>query len=70
MTTRVSSQPPTVAAVVPPRTEYLPLDEGLWRAWVQKNEKQDKVRFARRIKVIGILVVLLALGAFAQRLIG
>jgi hypothetical protein len=66
MTTRACSQSQTVTATGPPRTEYLPLDEARWQAWVEKNEKQDKVRFARRIKVIAIIVVVLTFGAMAH----
>jgi len=30
------------------------LDERIWRAWIQKNEAQDKVRFTRRVRVIAL----------------
>jgi hypothetical protein len=46
------------------------LDERLWRAWVEKNEKRDKMQLARRVKVIGILVALFALGILAQKASG
>ena len=54
----------------PPQTENPQLDEGLWRAWIEKNEKRDKVKLARRVKVIAILVVLLSLAALIQRVAG
>ena len=37
------------------------LDERVWQAWLAKNAAQDKVRFARRVKVIGFLAVALVL---------
>jgi len=66
MTTQITPLQ-TVQTAVPPRTENPPLDEGLWRAWVEKNEKRDKVKLARRVRVITIVVVLLALAALVQR---
>jgi hypothetical protein len=39
----------------------LEIDERVWQAWIQKNAAQDKVRFARRIKVIGLVLVFLSL---------
>ena len=41
----------------------LEIDERVWQAWIQKNAAQDKVRFARRVKRIGIASVFLALSA-------
>jgi hypothetical protein len=41
----------------------LEIDERVWQAWIQKNAAQDKVRFARRVKIIGIASVFLALTA-------
>ena len=46
------------------------LDERVWQAWIEKNEKRDKMKFARRVKVIAILVALFALGILAQRAAG
>ena len=43
------------------------VDERIWEAWIQKNEAQDKVRFARRVRVIGLASVFLALGALLWR---
>lgn len=39
------------------------LDERVWQAWIQKNEGEDKVRFARRVRVIGIASAFMALSA-------
>ena len=39
------------------------LDERIWQAWIQKNEAQDQVRFRRRVKVIGLVSLCLALSA-------
>jgi len=46
------------------------LDERLWRTWMEKNEKRDRMKLARRVKVIGILVALFALGILAQKAAG
>jgi hypothetical protein len=54
----------------PPQTENPQLDERLWRAWIERNEKRDKVKLARRVKVIAILLVLLAVGALVQSVAG
>ena len=43
------------------------VDERTWQAWIQKNEAQDKVRFARRVKVIELVSLFLALSALLWR---
>ena len=51
-----------------PQIEQNPqLDERTWQGWIQKNEGRDKVRFARRVKMIGIVALLLALSALLWR---
>jgi len=35
------------------------LDERVWQAWLAKNAAQDKVRFSRRVRVIGFAAVAL-----------
>jgi hypothetical protein len=69
MTRQFTSQLETVQTAVA-RTQNPQLDERLWQAWVEKNEKLDKVKFARRVKAIAILVVLLALAALVHRVAG
>ena len=44
------------------------LDERVWQACVKKNEAQDKVRFARRVRVIGLVTAFLALSALLWKL--
>jgi hypothetical protein len=34
------------------------LDEAVWKAWVQKNEAKDRIRSARRPKILGFVVIL------------
>ena len=41
------------------------LDERIWQAWIQKNDALDKLRHARRLKVIGVVAVLLAVIALS-----
>jgi hypothetical protein len=45
-------------------------DQGLWRAWIEKNEKRDRMKLARRVKVIAILVALFALGILVEKAAG
>ena len=63
-----STQLPPVQKVMASQTEIPQLDERLWRAWVEKNKQRDKVKFARRVKVIAILIVL-ALAVLVQRMV-
>ena len=46
------------------------LDESAWRAWIEKNEKRDKVKLARRVKVIAVLIALFALAVLGQKVAG
>jgi hypothetical protein len=51
------------------QTEKQPeLDERVWQAWLAKNAAQDKVRFTRRLRVIGFIAVALALFGLLWRL--
>jgi hypothetical protein len=43
---------------VPPRKNGPKLDEEVWQAWVRKNEAKDKVRLARRKKILAIVLML------------
>jgi hypothetical protein len=43
------------------------LDEQLWRVWVEKNEKRDKLKLERAIRILAIVPVLIALAALLQR---
>ena len=43
------------------------LDEAVWNAWVKKNEAKDQTRFARRKKIVGILLVLGIVVLLVQR---
>jgi hypothetical protein len=40
------------------------LDEGVWQAWMRKNEAKDKVRLAR-LKTVLPIVLMLGIAAFA-----
>jgi len=51
------------------QTDKIPeLDERVWQAWIKKNEAQDKIRFARRVKVVGLVTAFLLLGALLAKL--
>ena len=45
------------------------VDEAVWRAWVEKNKAQDKFRFARRLRIMGVVAVLLTVSALLWRFI-
>jgi hypothetical protein len=66
MTRQVIRETQTVERPNPPPTEVPQLDEGLWQAWIEKNERLDKMRFARRVKVIAILFLIFGVVALAR----
>jgi len=45
------------------------IDEAVWRAWVEKNKAQDKSRFARRLRIMGVVAVFLTVIALLWRFI-
>jgi hypothetical protein len=49
-----------------PDSEGPQLNEGLWRAWIEKNERAENLRFVRRVKVTVLLAVLLGALALAR----
>jgi hypothetical protein len=58
MTRQAIPEIQTFARPAPVPAEEPQLDEGLWQAWIQKNERRDKMKFERRVKVIAIVVVI------------
>ena len=56
-----SIQPPPHTTQVSPVPADARSDERVWQAWKQKNERRDRMRFTRRLRVVAILVVLVAL---------
>jgi hypothetical protein len=50
----VVSTPVSVTAALP---TSVPLDEERWRAWQTGNRLKDQQRSARRVRVLGILVI-------------
>ena len=46
------------------------IDEGIWQAWVSKNKAQDQFRFARRLRVMGLVTVFLTVNALLWRFTG
>ena len=66
MTRQVLPELQTFARPQPLPMEVRQLDEGLWQAWIEKNERLDKIRFARRVKVIAILVLILGVVALVR----
>jgi hypothetical protein len=57
-----------VQSLVLQATENPQLDERLWKAWIERNEKRDKVRFLRRVRVTVILASLISLATLVQKL--
>jgi hypothetical protein len=43
------------------------IDDAVWQAWVKKNKAQDKLRFARRLRIVGVAAVFLTLSALLWR---
>jgi len=58
---------PHTTQVAAPFANDPQLDERLWQAWKLRNERRDKVRTARFVKLAAILVVLGALAALVRR---
>ena len=46
------------------------IDEAIWQAWVENNKAKDKFRFARRLRVIALVMALLAVSALLWRFTG
>ena len=63
MTRQVIPKMETFERPIAQPTEVRQLDEGVWNAWIEKNEHRDKIKGARRVKVIAILILIL--GAIA-----
>jgi len=36
----------------------LELDEDVWQAWIKKNEALDRLRFARRLRILALVAVI------------
>ena len=70
MTSQITPESQPVPPTVSKQTQSPQLDERLWQAWVEKNKKFDRLRFARRVKVTAILVSLLTLVALFRSLFG
>ena len=45
------------------------IDEAVWRVWLEKNKAQDKFRFARRLRIMGVVAVFLTVIALLWRFI-
>ena len=43
------------------------LDERIWQAWLRKNKAQDKMRLARRVRVIKLVSLVLVVSAVLWR---
>ena len=43
------------------------IHEAVWRMWVEKNKAQDKFRFARRLRIMGVVAVFLTMSALLWR---
>ena len=66
--TTIQFTPKSEAVPTPtPRTEIPQLDERVWQAWIERNEKRDNEKFVRRVKVLAILAVVLALAGLVTR---
>ena len=43
------------------------IDEDTWHAWIKKNETQDRLRFARRVRVLAVVFIIAAFAALVWR---
>jgi hypothetical protein len=41
-----------------PKKDEPTLDEEVWQAWIKKNEAQDRLRFARRLRVLALVAAI------------
>jgi hypothetical protein len=46
------------------------IDEGVWQAWLKKNEAQDRIRYKRRVKITALVAVFVTVSALLWRFIG
>lgn len=66
MTRQISPEIQTSGRLNPSTTTVPSLDEEVWQTWIKKNERLDKIKFARRVKVIAILVLILSVAALVR----
>jgi hypothetical protein len=69
-TPTIAPETQAVPRTLPPVTETPQLDERLWQGWLEKNERLDQMRFARRVRIVTILVVVLAMAAVVRGVYG
>ena len=43
------------------------VDEAVWNAWVKNNETKDKIKSARRKKIVGVILILAAVALLVWR---
>ena len=46
------------------------IDEAIWNAWLEKNKSQDRFRYERRLRVMALAAVFVAVSALLWRFIG
>jgi len=46
------------------------IDEAVWQAWLKKNKAQDRFRYERRLRVLALVAVFVAVSAILWKLIG
>ncbi len=55
---------------VPTRNNDPQLDEEVWQAWVRKNEIRDRVKLARRKKLLALVLMLGVAAIVLWRIVG
>jgi hypothetical protein len=43
------------------------VDEEIWQAWIKKNEALDRLRFARRLRILALLAAIAGVTALLWR---
>jgi hypothetical protein len=44
--------------MIDPKQNTPELDEEVWQAWIRKNEAQDRLRFARRVRILAFVAAI------------
>jgi hypothetical protein len=42
--------------------EHSEIEEATWQAWLKKNKAQDRFRYERRLRVLSLVAVFIAVG--------
>jgi hypothetical protein len=46
------------------------IDEGVWQAWLKKNEVQDRLRYERRLRILALVAVFGTVSVLLWKFVG